>query len=63
MAHVNPVKIQELVAAIEFPSEKRGLVSNAISVGTDDNIIAIISKLPDHSYTSSSEISRAIDKL
>lgn len=60
---VNPIQVQKYLKGIDYPVNKEEVVNTAKKEGADNNIISTLQKLPDQSFNSPKDISRAIGRV
>ena len=63
MAHANPIQVQKLLAGMKNPANKADIVTHAKSSGADDNIMDTLQQLPDESFETPADVSKAIGKI
>lgn len=60
---VNPAQIQKFLGGMNYPASRDDLIKHAKSKGADDNMISTLNSLPDESYESAADVSKAIGKV
>lgn len=63
MAHVNPIQVQKFLGGVDYPAKKDDLVKCAKSKGADDNVMQVLKQLPDESFQTPADVSKAIGKI
>jgi len=61
--HVSPAIVEKYLGGIHYPTAKQNLVSNAKGKGAPSNVMDLIGKLPDKTYTSPIDITKEIGKI
>jgi len=60
---VSPAIIEKYLAGMRYPTEKEKLVNNAQCKNAPDDVMNVINKLPDKTYTSPIDITKEIGKI
>jgi hypothetical protein len=55
--------VEKYLAGMHFPAEKRKLVDNAQSKDAPNDVMKLIHKLPEKTYTSPIDITKEIGKI
>jgi hypothetical protein len=63
MANVNPMQVHKLLSGMDYPAGRDQIVGHAKLVGADTTVISLLNKLPNDSYQTPIQISRAIGNL
>ena len=63
MAKVNPIQLQKALKGVKYPAKKKDLAQAAGENQADENILAVLKKLPDEEYGRPSDVSKAIGQL
>ncbi len=63
MAKVNPVQVEKFLKGLDYPVSKKDLVTYARQHGADENILAVLSRLPDQTYNGPIDVSKAIGEI
>jgi hypothetical protein len=63
VAKVNPIQLQKALKGVKYPANKKDLAQAADQNQADDNIRAMLKKLPDEQYGRPSDVSKAIGQL
>ncbi|SEL04530.1 DUF2795 domain-containing protein [Nitrosovibrio tenuis] len=63
MAKVNPIQVQKFLSGMHYPANKDEIVDHAKSRGADDNIMKTLQHLPDESFETPADVSKAIGQL
>ena len=61
--HVSPAIVEKYLAGMHFPAEKNKLISNAHSKDAPNDVINLINRLPEKTYTSPIDITKEIGKI
>jgi hypothetical protein len=61
--HVSPAIVEKFLAGVHYPAERMKLVNNAQNKGAPDNVMDLLNKLPDKTYTSPIDITKEIGKM
>jgi hypothetical protein len=61
--HVSPAIVEKYLAGMHFPAEKNQLIDNAQKKNAPDDVMNLINKLPDKTYSSPIDITKEIGKL
>ena len=60
MAKVNPVHVQKFLGGLDYPASKEDLMKRAEQEGADQEVRSILEQLPDHTYETPADVSKAI---
>jgi hypothetical protein len=63
MAAVNPIQVQKFLGGMNYPANKDEIVKHAKSKGADDNIMETLEQLPEESFETPADVSKAIGKI
>ena len=61
--HVSPAIVEKHLAGTHFPSERATLLSTAEKNDAPSDVIALLKKLPEKTYTSPIDITKEIGKI
>jgi hypothetical protein len=61
--HVSPAIVEKYLAGMHFPAERKKLINNAQNKGAPENVIDLLNKLPEKTYTSPIDITKEIGKI
>jgi hypothetical protein len=61
--HVSPAIVERYLGGMHYPAGKQKLVSNAQGKGAPEDVMDLINKLPDKTYTSPIDITKEIGKI
>jgi hypothetical protein len=56
----NPIEIQKALGGVDYPASAEDLVKNAEQSGADKSVLEVLRKLPQGSYDSPAEVSKAV---
>jgi hypothetical protein len=59
----NPVQIQKYLSGIDYPADKKTLLEQARKHGADEAVIDILNELPEKTYNTPKDVSRAIGEV
>ena len=59
MAKVNPVHVQKFLGGLDYPASKEDLMKRAEQEGADQEVRSILEQLPDQSYETPADVSKA----
>lgn len=62
-AGVSPLQLQQLLAGLDYPAEKRALLETARQQGADEKAIDVLRDLPQDRFDSADDVSEAVGKL
>lgn len=62
MARVNPIEVQKHLKGIDYPVSREDLVKHAQQNGSD-NLSPILQELPDETYETTADVSKAIGQI
>ena len=60
MATVNPIQVETFLKGIHYPAERAALVKRAEANGATDEVRGMLMQLPDQTYGSTIDVTRAI---
>jgi hypothetical protein len=63
MAKANPIQVQKFLAGMDYPAGKDEIVDHAKKQGADDNIMQTLEQLPDESFETPADVSKAIGQI
>ena len=63
MAKVNPVQVEKFLKGLDYPASKADLIKYAQQHGADENVLAVLSRLPDKIYEGPVGVSKAIGEI
>jgi hypothetical protein len=61
--HVSPAIVEKYLAGMHFPAEKKKLLDSAQNKNAPEDVINLINKLPEKTYTSPIDITKEIGKI
>lgn len=61
--HVSPAIVEKFLAGMHYPAEKEKLCSNARNRKAPNDVMDLINKLPEKTYTSPIDITKEIGKI
>lgn len=61
--HVSPAIVEKYLAGMHYPAGKAALISNAQNKAAPNDVMDLINKLPDKTYTSPIDITKEIGKI
>ena len=61
--HVSPAIVERYLGGIHYPTPKQNLINNAQGKGAPSDVMDLINKLPDKTYTSPIDITKEIGKI
>ncbi len=61
--HVSPAIVERYLGGIHYPTPKQNLINNAQQKGAPSDVMDLINKLPDKTYTSPIDITKEIGKI
>jgi hypothetical protein len=61
--HVSPAIVERYLGGMHYPAPKQNLVNNAKGKGAPSDVMDLICKLPDKTYTSPIDITKEIGKI
>ncbi len=61
--HVSPAIVEKFLGGMHYPAERNKLIDNARNKDAPDNVIALLNKLPNKTYTSPIDITKEIGKI
>jgi hypothetical protein len=60
---VSPAIVEKYLAGVHYPTEKQNLVNNAQNRDAPQDVMNLIDKLPNKTYTSPIDITKEIGKI
>jgi hypothetical protein len=63
MTKANPIQVQKFLSGMHYPAGKDEIVDHAKKQGADDNIMQTLEQLPDESFETPADVSKAIGKI
>jgi hypothetical protein len=63
MATVNPIQVQKFLGGMNYPANKDEIVKHAKSKGADDKIMQTLEQLPEESFQTPADVSKAIGQI
>ncbi|WP_040792361.1 DUF2795 domain-containing protein [Nocardia paucivorans] len=60
MSQISPVQIQKFLGGIDYPCDRDEIIFTAEANGADDNVLDLLSELPDGLYEGPNAISEAV---
>jgi uncharacterized protein DUF2795 len=63
MAKANPIQVQKFLSGMDYPAGKDEIVDHAKKQGADDNIMQTLEQLPDESFETPADVSKAIGQI
>jgi hypothetical protein len=60
---VNPIQMQKYLKGVDYPARKEDLLANAEQQGADDDVRAMLDRLPDQEYETPADVSKALGNL
>ncbi len=63
MTGVSPMRVQQYIKGLVFPTSTGELIAYAGENGADEDVLDTLRSLPDGKFQTPSEVSNAIDKL
>ena len=63
MTKANPIQVQKFLSGMDYPATKEEIVDHAKSRGADENIMRTLEQLPDESFETPADISKAIGEI
>ncbi|HEV7928667.1 MAG TPA: DUF2795 domain-containing protein [Nitrosospira sp.] len=63
MAAVNPIQVQKFLGGMNYPAKKDEIVKHAKSKGADDKIMETLEQLPEESFQTPADVSKAIGQI
>lgn len=63
MAKINPIQLQKHLSGVDYPASKEALARQAEQNGADDEVRAILGRLPDGEYRTPADVSKAVGDL
>ena len=61
--HVSPAIVEKYLGGMHYPAERKKLIYNAQNKDAPDNVMDLLNKLPDKTYTSPIDIAKEIGKI
>jgi hypothetical protein len=63
MTKANPIQVQKFLSGMDYPASKEEIVDHAKSKGADENIMQTLEQLPDESFETPADVSKAIGQI
>lgn len=63
MAKVSPIQVEKFLKGLDYPVSKKDLIKYAQQHGADQNVLAVLSRLPDQTYDGPVGVSKAIGEI
>jgi hypothetical protein len=63
MAAVNPIQVQKFLGGMDYPANKDEIVRHAKSKGADEKIMETLEQLPEESFETPADVSKAIGQI
>jgi hypothetical protein len=60
---VSPAIVEKYLAGMHYPAERKKLINNAQNKEAPDNVMELLNRLPDKTYTSPIDITKEIGKI
>ena len=60
---MSPAIVEKYLAGMHYPAERKKLIDNAQNKEAPDNVMELLNKLPDKTYTSPIDITKEIGKI
>ncbi len=60
MATVTPLELQKYLQQVDYPANKKQLITHATQQGANEKVIAALSKFADKTYLNPGEVSQAL---
>jgi hypothetical protein len=60
---VSPAIVEKYLAGMHYPAERKKLINNTQNKDAPDNVMDLLSKLPEKTYTSPIDITKEIGKI
>jgi hypothetical protein len=61
--HVSPARVEKYLAGIHYPADKEKLVANAKQKSAPQDVMSMVQRLPEKTYNSPIDITKAIGKI
>jgi hypothetical protein len=59
---ISPIELQKHLGGVDYPAKRDDLVNHARSKGTGDDILDVLSQIPDREYDGPSAVSAEFSK-
>ena len=59
-AGVNPIQVEKYLRGVDYPTNREGLIRNALQMGADEEIVGVLERIPDQQYRSPVEVNTAL---
>ncbi|HET6269492.1 MAG TPA: DUF2795 domain-containing protein [Arthrobacter sp.] len=56
----NPIQIQKFLGGLDYPADRKAILSKAKESGADDNVLRALESLPDKTYDGPTAVSAAV---
>lgn len=63
MTKANPIQVQKFLSGMDYPASKEEVVKHAKSKGADENMMQTLEQLPDESFETPADVSKAIGQI
>jgi hypothetical protein len=63
MTAANPIQVQKFLGGMDYPVGKDKIVDHAKAKGADDNVIQTLQQLPDETFNTPADVSKAIGQI
>ncbi len=60
---MSPAIVEKYLAGMHYPAERKKLINNAQNKDAPDNVMDLLNKLPEKTYTSPIDITKEIGKI
>ena len=60
---VNPIQLQKFLRGVDYPADKRTLVTRASENGADENVLRTLESLPMDRINSPNDVSEALGRI
>ena len=58
----NPIQVQKFLGGMDYPVDKKTILSTAKDKGADDNVLQALERIPEQEYDAPTAISKAISE-
>jgi hypothetical protein len=62
MAQVNPLQAQWFIGGMDYPASKDEIVKHAEQSGADENVMDVLSRIPERQYDGPNAVSQEISE-
>ena len=63
MMKISPAQVEKFLKGMDYPVSKTDLIKHAQQQGADENIRAALQRLPDQTFHSPVDVSKAVGEL